>query len=51
VVLVTGYGTGTLPPKGEDNLINGIIGKPFDFAQIGETIMTILGNQPALSCR
>jgi CheY-like chemotaxis protein len=48
VVLVTGYGTGTLPPTGEDNLINGIIGKPFDFAQIGETIMTIVANQPAL---
>src|SRR5687768_4086615 len=29
VVLVTGYGTGTTPPNGEDNLVNGIIGKPF----------------------
>jgi PAS domain S-box-containing protein len=48
VVLVTGYGTGTLPPEGEDNLVNGIIGKPFDFTQISQTIMTILANQPAL---
>jgi CheY-like chemotaxis protein len=48
VVLVTGYGTGTVPPAGEDKLVNGIIGKPFDFTQISQTIMTILGNQPAL---
>jgi DNA-binding NarL/FixJ family response regulator len=48
VVLVTGYGTGTLPPKGEDKLVNGIIGKPFDFTQISQTIMTIMANQPAL---
>ncbi len=48
VVLVTGYGTGTQPPKGEDNLVNGIIGKPFDFAQISQTIMSVVGNQPAL---
>jgi hypothetical protein len=48
VVLVTGYGTGTLPPEGEDNLVNGIIGKPFDFTQISQTIMTILANQPTL---
>ena len=34
VVLVTGYGTGTVPPTGEENLVNGIIGKPFDFSQI-----------------
>jgi len=48
VVLVTGYGTGTIPPGGEDNLVNGIIGKPFDFAQIGQTIMSIVANHPAL---
>ena len=48
VVLVTGYGTGTVPPGGEDNLVHGIIGKPFDFAQIGQTIMSIVANQPAL---
>jgi PAS domain S-box-containing protein len=48
VVLVTGYGTGTVPPAGEANLVNGIIGKPFDFAQISQTITTILADEPAL---
>ena len=48
VVLVTGYGTGTVPPAGEDSLVNGIIGKPFDFSQISETITNILANQPTL---
>ncbi len=48
VVLVTGYGSGTLPPKGEDNLVNGIIGKPFDFSQISQTITKILANQALL---
>jgi signal transduction histidine kinase/ActR/RegA family two-component response regulator len=48
VVLVTGYGSGTLPPKGEDNLVNGIIGKPFDFSQINQTITTILAKQVLL---
>jgi PAS domain S-box-containing protein len=38
IVLVTGYGTGTLPPAGELNLIDAIIGKPFDFDQVGEVI-------------
>ncbi|MDQ1639744.1 MAG: hypothetical protein QOF62_3083 [Pyrinomonadaceae bacterium] len=45
VVLVTGYGSGTKPPKGEDKLVNGIIGKPFDFSQINQTITNILANQ------
>ncbi|MEP6570200.1 MAG: PAS domain S-box protein [Acidobacteriota bacterium] len=49
VVLVTGYGTGTLPPPGEDGLVNGIIGKPFDFSQIGQTITSILANEPVLA--
>lgn len=48
VVLVTGYGTGTVPPAGESNLVNGIIGKPFDFSQINQTIIDILANQPVL---
>ena len=48
VVLVTGYGTGTKPPSGEDHLVNGIIGKPFDFSQISETITSIVAGQPAL---
>jgi CheY-like chemotaxis protein len=48
VVLVTGYGTGTVPPAGEANLVNGIIGKPFDFAQISQTIASVTSNQPVL---
>jgi DNA-binding NarL/FixJ family response regulator len=48
IVLVTGYGTGTVPPEGEDRLVNGIIGKPFDFTQISQTISSLLANQPVL---
>ena len=48
VVLVTGYGTGTVPPAGEDSLVNGIIGKPFDFSQISQTITSILASEPAM---
>jgi CheY-like chemotaxis protein len=48
VVLVTGYGTGTVPPPGEDKLVNGIIGKPFDFSQISQTITSILANDPVV---
>ncbi len=48
VVLVTGYGTGTRPPTGEDGLVNGIIGKPFDFDQISQTITNVIANEPAL---
>lgn len=48
VVLVTGYGTGTVPPAGEDSLVNGIIGKPFDFTQISQTITSILADEPVL---
>jgi len=48
IVLVTGYGTGTLPPPGEDRLVNGIIGKPFDFSQISQTITSVLANESML---
>lgn len=48
VVLVTGYGTGTRPPKGEDGLVNGVIGKPFDFNQISQTITNVIANEPVL---
>ena len=48
VVLVTGYGTGTQPPPGEDGLVNGIIGKPFDFKQISQTIANVVANEPRL---
>jgi CheY-like chemotaxis protein len=48
VVLVTGYGPGTPAPPGEDGLVDGIIGKPFDFSQISQTITNILANEPVL---
>jgi PAS domain S-box-containing protein len=48
VVLVTGYGTGTVPPAGEENLVNGIIGKPFDFSQINQTISSIVTSNAVL---
>jgi PAS domain S-box-containing protein len=48
VVLVTGYGTGTVPPEGEGRLVNGIIGKPFDFSQISQMITGLLEDQPIL---
>jgi PAS domain S-box-containing protein len=48
IVLVTGYGTGTLPPPGEEGLVNGIIGKPFDFSQISQTITTVMANESML---
>lgn len=38
IVLVTGYGPSTPPPSGEEQLVDAIIGKPFDFAQVGSTL-------------
>ena len=38
IVLVTGYGPNTTPPTGEERLVDAIIGKPFDFAQVGSTL-------------
>jgi hypothetical protein len=43
--MVTGYGPSTTPPVGEENLIDGIIGKPFDFTQVGEMLTTLTTNQ------
>src|SRR5882724_1922996 len=48
IVLVTGYGPGTLPPDGEDDLVDAIIGKPFDFAQVTQTIKQVIGNRTVL---
>ncbi|HET6647369.1 MAG TPA: PAS domain S-box protein [Pyrinomonadaceae bacterium] len=48
ILLVTGYGPNTLPPSGEDQLVNGIIGKPFDFAQIINAIAELRGQKPEL---
>jgi CheY-like chemotaxis protein len=41
IVMVTGYGPTTEPPVGEEDLIDGIIGKPFDFAQVGAMLTTL----------
>jgi PAS domain S-box-containing protein len=41
VILVTGHGAGTPIAPGDEDLINGIIGKPFDFDQIAEMIAQI----------
>ena len=41
IVLVTGYGPTTAPPAGEEDLVDAIIGKPFDFAQVGSTLNSL----------
>ena len=41
IVLVTGYGPATAPPIGEEKLVDAIIGKPFDFAQVGSTLTAL----------
>ncbi|GEM_PF-307973 len=41
IVMVTGYGAGVQSPNGEENLIDGVIGKPFDFDQVSETIAQV----------
>ncbi len=48
IVLVTGYGPGTLPPPGEENLVNAIIGKPFAFDQVIQAIKQVVGNHKVL---
>ncbi len=44
IVLVTGYGPTTSPPPGEEDLVDAIIGKPFDFAQVGSTLNALTKN-------
>jgi PAS domain S-box-containing protein len=41
IVLVTGYGPTTTPPPGEENLVDAIIGKPFDFTQVGSALNSL----------
>ena len=43
IILVTGYGPATNPPAGEENLVDAVIGKPFDFAQVTSTLNTLAG--------
>jgi len=40
IIMVTGYGPATPPPIGEEHLVDGIIGKPFDFTQVGAVLTT-----------
>jgi hypothetical protein len=44
-VMVTGYGPTTEPPDGEEDLIDGIIGKPFDFTQVGAMLTNLTTHQ------
>jgi PAS domain S-box-containing protein len=41
ILMVTGYGKATALPPGEEDLVNGVIGKPFDFDQVAETITKV----------
>jgi CheY-like chemotaxis protein len=41
IVLVTGYGPNTTPPPGEENLVDAIIGKPFDFTQVRSALNSL----------
>jgi PAS domain S-box-containing protein len=49
ITLVTGYGKGTEPPSGEKNLIDGVIGKPFDFTEVREAIAQVSKAKKVLS--
>jgi len=39
---VTGYGPNTTPPPNEEGLVDAIIGKPFDFAQVESTLKALM---------
>ena len=41
IVLVTGYGPTAVPPEGEQDLVDAIIGKPFNFQQVASTLLTL----------
>ena len=49
VVLVTGYGATAQPPSAEDDLVAGIIGKPFDFDQVTATLVRICARSEKLA--
>ena len=51
IVMVTGYGPTTSPPVGEENLIDGIIGKPFDFSQVGGVLNTLAAQPEEVTVR
>jgi CheY-like chemotaxis protein len=39
IILVTGHGAGVAVAPADKHLVNGIIGKPFDFDQVTEIIV------------
>jgi CheY-like chemotaxis protein/anti-sigma regulatory factor (Ser/Thr protein kinase) len=41
IVLVTGYGSTATPPDGEEDLVDGIMGKPFNFQQVTSTLAAL----------
>ncbi len=41
IVLVTGYGPTAAAPDGEEDLVDGIIGKPFSFRQVTATLAAL----------
>lgn len=45
VILVTGYGTNMQTPLGEQDLIDGVIGKPFEFDQVTEIIAEVINKR------
>ncbi|HKR13704.1 MAG TPA: PAS domain S-box protein [Pyrinomonadaceae bacterium] len=49
IVLVTGYGPTTTPPPGEEQLVDAIIGKPFDFTQVGSTLNALTKSMQLVS--
>jgi PAS domain S-box-containing protein len=49
IVLVTGYGPTTTPPPGEEQLVDAIIGKPFDFTQVASTLNTLAKSMQMVS--
>ncbi|HUE81926.1 MAG TPA: PAS domain S-box protein [Pyrinomonadaceae bacterium] len=48
IVLVTGYGPGTVPPSGETDLVDAVIGKPFDFNQVSQIIRQVMNGKNEL---
>ena len=48
IILVTGYGLTAVSPAGEETLVDGIIGKPFNFAQVGSTLSGLFAGKDEL---
>jgi PAS domain S-box-containing protein len=48
IILVTGYGLTAVPPPGEVKLVDEIIGKPFNFAQVGLALSDLFAGKDEL---